>query len=107
MCLVIGADFILANLFVAGKEHVTIRDLANIRRAIEAARGGVFIDVAVNSVLCAVDQRRDMFVWDGTCVRKSGNLGLFTPEYVDEQFNCNMPPAVVDIIRQVVAANRE
>lgn len=103
MCLVVDADLILANLLVAGKESVTIRDLAKIGRKLEAIKGRIFIDVAVDSVLFAVEKRPDMFMWDGCCVRKAENADFFKLDYVDDCFNLGFPSDVVEVIRESAA----
>ena len=100
MCLVIEPDVILANLFLAGKERVTPRDLTQIRSKIEAVKGGIFIEISMKSIYNVVDQRPDMFVWDGDCVRRAANSDLFTDEYVDEYFNYKIPKDLINIVRE-------
>ncbi len=63
MCTILDADHILAHMFRAGSDTVSISQLKSIRREVEGSYPGLFLDIDTESLMYAVKKWSDYFEW--------------------------------------------
>ncbi|MHB1461709.1 MAG: hypothetical protein ACYC1M_10550 [Armatimonadota bacterium] len=63
MCTILEADHILAIIFKAGSDTVSIDQLKTLRRKIEGSCTGLFLDIDTDSLMYAVEKWSDYFEW--------------------------------------------
>jgi hypothetical protein len=90
MCTMIDADCVLANL-LQKHEHVTVQDLNRVRVAIEQKISDIYVDVTINCLVWAVNQRPEMFSFENNSIRR---MKLWSQDYVDELFNRQIPSEI-------------
>jgi hypothetical protein len=106
MCIVIEADCILANLFAGGRNRVSLRDLKELQSKLEKSIPELVVDVSMENICYAVDQRPDMFSWCDDvvlCTPENADKNLFSVQYVERHFNCKIPEDVKKELLGVVA----
>jgi hypothetical protein len=92
MCTVINADCVLANALCGNRREVSIRDLNAILMRLETIFSDVHVDISMETILWAVDQRPDMFGWREDIVRRVDDSdSRFSRDYVDHYFNWRIP----------------
>lgn len=97
MCIRVGVDCILANVFANGRSKISLHDLHCIQVELNKIPE-VLVGISEDCIYYAIDSHPDMFQWcDGSYIcreQSQGNSDLFEPEYVDEYFNYNLPEAI-------------
>jgi len=99
MCTVIEAECVLANALSAQKK-TTLSDLNGFRSKIRQVftNDYVYLDVCAQSVIVAVNNRPDLFHWDGDAIERSTEI---TQEYLRENINWQVPEKVRDAFEKV------
>ncbi len=104
MCYYVDTFFVLANVLARSGEGVTIKQLKEKRRNIEASVASVYVDVSLNSICSSIELHPDMFRWKQDVVARAENSErYFDPSYLDEYVNSMVPGDICSDILQVLA----
>ncbi|MDA3926530.1 MAG: hypothetical protein PF904_17705 [Kiritimatiellae bacterium] len=106
MCWFIEPECLMANTFFLKNQTdaFEMKSFRKLAREIEKVlkEHDVMVCWYRPQVSSALLHYADMFERDGDVIRKSQTKDLFNQEFVDEEFNCDLPPEVVECMKATI-----
>lgn len=106
MCCFIEPECLMANTFFLKEQAVEfeMRSFRKLARKIEKVlkKQNVMVCWYRPQVSSALHNYADMFERDGDVIKKSQAIDLFNKDFVEEEFNCDLPLEVVDAMKATI-----
>lgn len=103
MCYFIDSEIILGNLLAnKRKKEYSIKELFNIKEALECKLSNVYIDMAKNSLFSAMEYYPNLFKWTGKSIVLDNSK--CDKSFIDSNFNRKLPLEIKDQVKVIISA---